>query len=388
MKKILLIVSRIPYPPTSGDKLKSFNLLKILSKSFDVHLVVITDESLNKDTSFILNKYTTKTKVFTKNKYLFYFNATRVLFNYEPLQVGYYYFKDVQKYVDIHLCDSSFVISTLVRTTKYLENYNGLKYFDVVDSIAISYKNSLKNVNSLFWRMIYKFEIKRLFKYEKKCISEFSNSFFVNKFECDYWSKYGKTTWIPNGVNYDLLSYDKCNNQYLRDIVFFGKMNYQPNIDAVLWFVNNVLESINKNIKLIIVGSFPAPSISALADQYENIQVTGFLDDPYEIIYSSLLVVSPMQTGGGMQNKVLESMALGKLNIVSKLAADPIIGANNGEHFLVLDHPNEIARVINDAYLGEYKYQDICNNAKELISNKYTWGLYEDKLLANVINIE
>ncbi len=162
--------------------------------------------------------------------------------------------------------------------------------------------------------------------------------------------------------------------------VSFGKMNYQPNIDAVMWFVENVLPLINKNLKFCIIGAYPPKEIKGLEKKYKNIVVTGFLDDPYEILKSSLCVVAPMQTGGGIQNKILECMALGTINIVSSLAAKPI-GGVHGEHFLVIDKPEEIAQTINDIYANPHKYEHIKINSREFIKNNFTWTIYENKLM-------
>jgi glycosyltransferase involved in cell wall biosynthesis len=380
-QKVLLITSRLPYPPIGGDKLKSYNLLKILSKHYDVYLVTVTDEILDPETERELNKFTFKTRVFTKLKYEFYLNALKFLFNKLPIQVNYYYFNDVKNYIDEISNDIDFAISTLVRTSEYLKNFKQVKYLDMVDSIGLNYQRSKENVKSFFWRSIYKIETERLLSYERKCIANFNNTFFVNKFETEYWSQFGKTTWIPNGVDEKLLQYNKKNDKYKDYIAFFGKMDYQPNIDAVIWFVNNVFKDINKNIKFIIVGTKPTNKILELTKVYDNIEVTGFIDDPYEILNSSLLVIAPMQTGGGIQNKILEAMALGTINIVSSLGAKPIVGANHNEHLLISDNPHEIVEFVNDIYENPTNYDFIKENSKKIIEQNYTWKNYEVKLL-------
>lgn len=386
-KNLLLIMSRLPYPPVGGDKLKSYNILKILSKHYNVYLVVITDEVLTSKIEDELKKWTVHLKVFTKKKYLCYFNTLKSFINNLPLQVNYYYFKDVKEYIDKISSEVDFAISTLIRTSEYLREFNKPKLLDAVDSIALNYQRSYSNTKSLFWKLIYKIETKRLFKYERRCVKEFDITFFVNKFEAEYWSNVGKTKWIPNGVNEKLLYYNKQNDDFKNCIVFFGKMNYQPNIDAVLWFAENVLDKINKNIKFVIVGANPSKKILELAKSNKRIMVTGYLEDPYEVINSSLLVVAPMRTGGGIQNKVLEAMALGKICIVSSLAAKPIIGAKDREHFFVSDDPIEIAEIINSIYENSDRYKFIGENAKNLIRSLYNWGNYEKSLIKMVEDV-
>ena len=199
-----------------------------------------------------------------------------------------------------------------------------------------------------------------------------------------YFNKPAKTEWIPNGVNEELFEYNKFDERYKNYIVFFGKMNYQPNIDAVMWFVRNVLPKINKDLKFTIVGAYPPKKILNLAKRYNNIKVTGYIEDPYLILKSSLCVVAPMQTGGGIQNKILESMALGTVNIVSSLAAKPI-GAEHRKHYFVCDNPQKIAELIDNIYKNPQDFERIKINAREFIRNNFTWKIYEDRLL-KVIN--
>ena len=123
-------------------------------------------------------------------------------------------------------------------------------------------------------------------------------------------------------------------------------------------------------------------------------------------------MVAPMQTGGGIQNKVLEGMALGKVNIVSSLAAGPIVGAKHGENMLIVDEPAEYARVVKDlvqsknadsgigekallvqgsgtiedgeGLKSEDQYTKIEKNARNLIRNQFTWERYKSVLLETV----
>jgi glycosyltransferase involved in cell wall biosynthesis len=375
-KKCLIILPRIPYPPIGGDKLKSFNFIKILNELYDLTILIVTEEKLDKESSLFLKSHSSNFKFFQYPKWRFYLNSIRSIFTGNPLQVEYYYFKKVQNYCDDLIIENDIIISNLIRTAQY-QNRNiesdKIKLLDMVDSIAINYFRSKDKVKSVFWKMIYAYESKRLMKFEQNCIKNFSATFFVNKSESNYWSKYGNTFHIPNGVNEKLLS--ALNSKKNNTIIFFGKMNYQPNIDAVLWYVNNVHHLVNKNIKLLILGAHPTEKIKKL-DKINNINVKGYTKNPYEILSNALAIISPMQTGAGIQNKVLEGMALGKLNLLSSLAAEPIIGAQNGKHFLVENDPLKFAELINDIFTNTDSYQHIGENARELISTKYTWKNY------------
>lgn len=371
-----MLTSRLPYPPFGGDKLKNFNLLKILSKYYEVYLVTVTNEKLDEETKKILEKYTTSYKIFEKSRIDFIFSSSKTLFNKEPLQVNYYYFKDVQDYIDSISKDIDCVVATLIRTSKYAINIDKPKIFDMADSLAQNYKKSLPNVKSLFWKSIYRFETNRLMEYEKHTIEKFDKTFLFNKEEIKQFNISKKIKFIPHGVNEDLLIYERQESKYKNYVAFFGKMDYQPNIDAVIWFLENVLEKLDEHIRFIVVGIKPTQKVLEFSKKYQNVEVTGFVEDPYVILKSCMCVVAPMQTGAGIQNKILETMALGTVNIVSTLAATPI-GAEDKKDLIVLDNPVEIAIAINGISKNRDNFKLYKENSRIFIKNHFTWSIYE-----------
>ena len=385
--KVLFLSSRVPYPPVGGDRLKNYWLLKILSKHFDVHLVTIAEEqdlpSFYKWADSLGISY----KVFFKPKLKIYLNTLKGFFNPLPLQVNCYYFKDVENYLKTVYSNYDLIFATLVRTAKYVFELNKPKILDMADSIGLNYKRSQKRTRSLFWKTLYTIESERLLKFERRCIENFDKVLLVNKEEVKFFSNPEKVVWMPNGVDVRLLTYNKVDVTYKNFVAFFGKMDYQPNIDAVLWFVENVLPLLDKKIGFVIVGARPAKKILKLQEKNKRIKVTGFVEDPYKILKGCLCVVAPMQTGGGIQNKVLESMALGTINIVSSLA-DTGIGGTHKKHYFVLDDPEDIARLIHQIYSNPAQFENIKKEAKSFISKNYTWEIYEKKLLHIISEIK
>ncbi len=353
-----------------------------MSKYYNINLISLIDEKFEKNTEKFSIQYCEKHKVFKKLKYKSYINVIKSIYTRKPLNVQYYYFKDVQEYVNEQLKECDFAISISTKTSEYLINSNKLKFLDIVDSRALNYQRSKKSTLSFFWKNLYAFDEKRIFEYEKECINKFNNTFFVNKEETKYWSPFGNTKWIPNGVNEMLFNYSKQIKKYEKYIAFFGRMDYQPNIDAVMWFMENVFEKLNNDIKLIIIGIGPTKKIKNLAN--DRIEITGFMNDPYEILNSCLAIIAPMQSGGGIQNKILETMTLGKTIITTSLGEEPIVGAHHNKHLLVYDNPNDMVHAINDIYMYKKKYIKIGQNAKELMRNNYTWGIYEEKLIGSI----
>jgi glycosyltransferase involved in cell wall biosynthesis len=387
MKKCLLLLTRYPFPPIGGDKVKSYNLIKILSKNFKLRVIIITDEPYNDKGEEFLKNNTDSYYVFRYSSFKFKLNAFKGLFKKIPIQVSYYYFSKIHKKITKDIENADIIIANLIRTTKYLNNTSHKnKFLDIVDAIGPHYIEATQKATSLLWKILYYIEGKRVLKYEIECVSSFNCSFFVNKQEAESYSKYGKSIWIPNGVSPKLLNYDLPSKINSRKVVFFGKMNYQPNIEAVIWYIDHIHNHLPIDYEFIILGTSPSKKIIKKTNKYKNITITGYLEDPYEILRNCCLVVSPMQIGGGIQNKVLESMALGQINVLTSKVATPITGAKANTHFLVEDNPQKMVQIINDILTDRDKYDYIGKNARDIIINNYTWKKYEKKLLDMLSN--
>ncbi|MCS7135415.1 MAG: glycosyltransferase family 4 protein [Candidatus Aenigmarchaeota archaeon] len=381
--RILFLSSRLPYPPIGGDRLKNYWLLKILSKHFRVHLVSLTDTDVPEGFYKFAEESGFSYKIFKKYKLLYYWNSVKGIFFKYPLQVNYYYFQDVQNYIKSVIDDFDFIISTLIRTAHYVIDMKKPKILDMADSIGQNYQNSTQETKSLFWKIVYSIEKNRLLNYEKLCIDKFDRTLLFNKYEVDFFSNLHKVFWVPHGVDDGLLCYEKTDPNYKNYIVFFGKMDYQPNIDAVLWFIEKVLPRLDRSLTFCVIGANPPKFLINMERRYRNLKVLGFVEEPYVILKSSLCVVAPMQTGGGIQNKVLQSMALGTINIISSLASKPI-GGENWRHYIVSDEPESIAEMIHDILKNPDKYEKIKNEARNFIKNNFTWSIYEREILRHI----
>lgn len=378
--KCLLILPRPIFPLVSGYSLKNYNLIRILKRQYQLHLVIIFDEELSKEEIDYYQFLNIQVTLHRIPRWRSYINAMFGLLSTKPLQVCYYYDKHLQRNIKTRLESSDILIGALVRTRAYLDSATKLSgkiiVFDMVDSVALNYQRSKNKTKSLFWRILYGIEGKRLLRYEQKWIEESSVTYLFNQDEQEYWSKYGNVKWLPHGVNDKLFTYDQCDGTWENSVVFVGKMSYQPNIDAVLWYMEYVHKQIGEQIPLVIVGAYPTENIKNKAKEFPNITVTGYVEDPYLYVNSAMAVVAPMQTGGGIQNKVLEGMALGKVNVISSLAAKPIVYGTDGVHFLVANRAEEYVRILMDIRENKERYQGIGRQARQLIQTWFTWERY------------
>jgi len=194
---------------------------------------------------------------------------------------------------------------------------------------------------------------------------------------------------LPNGVK-DSLLYEKKQGPENNFISFFGKMDYKSNEDAVIYFSQKVFPDIRKifpELKFYIIGLNPTKRIINL-NQKGGIKVTGFLENPYLLLRKSKLVVAPLRFGAGIQNKILESMALGKTVVTTEIGARGISGARNKKELLITDFkkPKEMARSIIDILNNEKEKDRIGERAKEFIFKNYTWDKIETILFSRIFD--
>lgn len=386
--KCLVICTKYPYPPSYGLKIAIYQLLNLLSDFCDIHVIVITDEKhgFEKFKAWAELKGLRYT-VFVKSKPVMLFKAVGSLFSDIPLQVALYTYRNVEQYI-INVVQSEkvdLVIPFLIRTAPYAIKVKRLFQTPVlmamVDSISLNYRRLLKNSFANFLRKaIVGFELRRLEKFERFAVAYFDKTYLVNEEEKALYQASEKVFVMPNYVEEALFSYDKTCSDFKDFVVFFGKMDYQPNVDAVLWFLKYVFPYVGQNVKFGIIGPNVCKRVKREAKKFkERVKIFGFVDDPYIILRSSAAVIAPMKTGAGIQNKILEAMAVESLVVLSSIAATPI-GGRNGVHYIVEDSPKSFAELINDIFKNPDKYSIVRKQARELIKEKFSKDSRKDIL--------
>jgi len=246
--------------------------------------------------------------------------------------------------------------------------------FDLCDSISMQLFNSLKqNSFSLFtpFRFIEYFRMKR---YEKKVINCSNRSIYISPRDKAFIGS-GKPAVIPNGIAPVV---DKKVNEDI-DLLFTGGMNYEPNIDACLWFAEKVLPDLVghfKDLKFYIVGQNPPAVIKALAGK--NIKVTGFVDDINLYYQRAKLFICPMRLGAGQKNKILEAM-------INKTAVVSTSEGNLGIHappsaILTADSKLDFKKTIINLLENEKKRRQLARAGFNFVKDNFTWSKSVDLL--------
>jgi sugar transferase (PEP-CTERM/EpsH1 system associated) len=336
MEDLLFLTHRIPYPPNKGDKIRSYHLLKHLISKYNIHLGTFIDDPNDWKHTDKLDAICAETFCLGLNPLQSKIKSLQGLLTGQALSLPYYKNQSMQDWVNktikTHTIKKVLIFSSVMAQfiNKTHEVEMIVDFVDVDSDKWRQYADSKKGLGA--W--IYKRESKYLFNYEKKIAEQAKASFFVSEQEAALFKNLApevseKVTYINNGVDTDYFSPEQTfASPYPANkdvIVFTGAMDYWANVDAVKWFAGDVFPHITKNhpaVKFYIVGSRPAKEVKALAGG--SVVVTGAVGDVRPYLAHAKLAVAPLRIARGIQNKVLEAMAMGKYVAATSAAMEGI----------------------------------------------------------------
>jgi sugar transferase (PEP-CTERM/EpsH1 system associated) len=421
--KILYLAHRIPYPPNKGDKIRSFNIIKYLSQRHEIHLACLADDRRDVRHEEGLKGLCKSTHVVLINPKLARLKSSLYLPSKRPLSVPYFYSRKLQRIIDdlllTHDFDTIFCFSSpmaeyvfrsralspksTVRGEKTNDHRPSTKLImDFVDVDSDKWLQFSKYAGfPMSW--IYASEGQRLADYERKVAEAFDHSIFVTGSEVKIFKNKNPSiknvTAVPNGVDLDYFSptYSKqpsTTNQppepvdhlpsaisHQPIIVFTGAMDYYANIDGVVWFTKQILPLIKKQIPLIqfyIVGSNPAKEVTKLAGN-DGVTVTGYVPDTREYLKKATVVVVPLRIARGIQNKILEAMAMG-LPVVATPQAFEGIEAEPKRDLILEEDAERFGESVVQLIRNIYPRKCLGDNARKAAEDNYSWAKNLSKL--------
>lgn len=389
-ERILFIAHRTPYPPNKGDKIRSYNILRHLSERHDVDLFFMIDDP--RDFKYVdeLRKFTATCCFDVIKPRLKKMLSVFSLVTSKPLSVPYFYSRKLQKKIDENIekkdfahvfCFSSPTAEYIFRSRFYQTKLQKASLLmDLIDVDSLKWRQYAESTS---WpmRTVYQREARQLLAYEKRIADEFDELLLVSEAEKRIFQQHVKTGnvfAISNGV--DLEKFAPGKGMLLTKtaplIVFTGAMDYRPNIDGVVWFVNEILPLVRNSIvdaQFVIVGSNPAPQVKALA-QCQGVDVTGFVEDVRDYIATADLCVVPLKVARGVQNKVLEAMAMGKAVVCTPEALEGI-SAEPGKDIATAQNAHDFSQEIIWMLSNGQRRKFLGQNARECMEKHYSWDI-------------
>ena len=383
MEKLLYLVHRIPYPPNKGDKIRSFHFLKALAEKFEIHLGTFIDDPDDRQyidalkpfckTSFCVDLHPKLGKIKSLSGFL----------SGEALSLPYYRNQALQAWVDKTIAELSIERALIFSSpmAQYLQKHPAVKL--IADFVDVDSDKWRQYAGSKTWpaNWVYRREAQKLLDYETRIASQSKATLFVSEQEAKLFKQLApnaadKITYVNNGVDTDFfdpaLDYVSPFSSNEDAIVFTGAMDYWANVDAVIWFAQQVLPLIKQqrpNARFYIVGSKPAKSVLQLTEADDAVIVAGRVDDVRNYVAHARVVVAPLRIARGIQNKVLEAMAMAKAVVVTSAAMEGI-QASHAIQAPVADSPTEFAEQVI-AYLQQSPATIVEN--RRYVQAEFSW---------------
>jgi sugar transferase (PEP-CTERM/EpsH1 system associated) len=379
--KLFVLLSRVPYPLEKGDKLRAFNHIRYLAKFYEIHLFCVNDSDLHPEAKEILSQYCKSVTIVRINKINIYLGLIRALFNGLPLQVGFFYHPFIKRLILAKIAEikPDHIFCQLIRVAEYVKDLKIPKTLDYQDVFSKGAER-MSNQSSFFMKPILQLEAKRVEKYETDIFDFFNNKVIISEPDRDAINhpENNKIIVIPNGVDVDFFSHYSLPKEY--DILFSGNMAYPPNINSVEYLIQQVLPELQKikpGIKILIAGASPDKKVLKLAS--ENVTITGWVENIRDCYAKSKIFVAPMQIGTGLQNKLLEAMAM-KLPCVSSGLANNALHASEDTEILIGYSPQDYAAKIINLLDNPQIYQKIAEGGYRFVHENYNWDFQVEKL--------
>lgn len=344
--KILFILSRFPYPLEKGDKLRAWQHLRAMHHSgHDVHLAVISDCEVRKEWIERVQPFCKEMRVIRMNMWHVMMNLLMSFFRKIPLQTGYFYSLRNEKFIKKYFNDikPDLIYCQLIRTARFVSELNSVaKAIDFMDAYAIGTLQRTERASFIF-KPLFKREVNLVRKIEREACNQFHGHWIISEqdrrsLNCD---ESAGIKILLNGVDTEYFSPRSVSPEF--DVTFTGNMNYPPNTDAAKFLIEEIMPLVWERFpsaRVQIAGANPSRVVKAL--ESNRVTITGWVDDIRDCYAKTKVFIAPMRMGTGLQNKLLEAMAMQIPSITTPISFHPL-GAVAGEHLLVGKDAAELA---------------------------------------------
>ena len=384
MEPLLFLAHRLPYPPNKGDKVRSYHFLKHLAQRYRVFLGTFVDDPADAEHVPTVRSLCADVHVETLTPWRQRARSLSALLNGEALSLPYFRSRRLAAWsADIarrHQVRRAFVYSSAM--AQYALGLPGVdRFVDFVDMDSAKWDDYASRRG---WpaSAVYGREARCLLAYERRVAKSACASIFVTEEEAQRFCRSapecaGSVTVIRNGVDAEYFSPSHAfDSPFARDeraIVFTGAMDYWPNVDAVVWFAREVLPAIRRAqpaARFYVVGMNPDAAVRTLASD-AAVTVTGRVPDVRPYLQHAAVVVAPLRVARGIQNKVLEAMAMAR-PVVATTACASALSARLGTDLAAASDAHGFAAATLWAMQPPHA-QGLAQHARERIVRDHAW---------------
>lgn len=377
MAQILVLTPRYPYPIHSGEKIRIHHMCRVLSQEHEITLLSFTDtpeSNLDDPEPGIYERVET---VYLP-QWRSWLQALMAVPTRTPIQVAYYWSPEFRNAVSRLASPHDLVVSHLIRTAPYASKLNDTPtILEMTDALSLNYERVRSegtkwNLKSL----VYRLEVDRVRRFERQSVRKFDLVSLVSSADRDYLQREGtedhKLTVYPNGV--DVNEFRPVESTCGSFVVFVGNMRTAQNQDACEYFVGKVLPQLREEVpdfQFRIIGASPG-SVAAQYQSVEGVDFVGQVDSIADAVQGACAGVCPMRVGAGLQNKVLEYMAMELPAVVSPMGLEGI-EAVSGKQVLVSEDASDMAADILELYRDSELRSFVGRQGRQFVKNHHQW---------------
>ncbi|HMM46958.1 MAG TPA: TIGR03087 family PEP-CTERM/XrtA system glycosyltransferase [Thiobacillaceae bacterium] len=358
MEGLLFLAHRIPYPPNKGDKIRSFHLLRHLADRHEIHLGAFVDDPVDWQYRDALAPYCKSIELAALHPRRARVASLAGLVTGQALTLPYYRSGALKTWA-ARLAASGRVTRGLAFSSamaQFMPAGLSCRILDMVDVDSDKWTQyAPTRMFPLNW--LYAREGRKLAEWEARVARDFDATLLVSRDEAALLRQRvpaagDRISALENGVDAEYFSparnYPNPFAAGAQGVVFTGAMDYWPNVDAVTWFAQRVFPAIRDAIPaavFTIVGSRPTEAVRALAAN-PGVVVTGGVPDVRPYLAHAACAVAPLRIARGVQNKVLEAMAMARSVVATAQAAEGIRAEAGRDYLLAHDEAAFAAEVI------------------------------------------
>lgn len=383
--KILFLANRVPYPPYRGDKLKIYNLARRLGKSHELHLLTFAQTKEDLGYKAELEKIFKEVHLVYLPKWRSALHCMAGAWDGRPLQVLYFQSGamagKLSELLDTHHYDAVHVQH--LRMSPYLADRIDLpRILDLPDAFSLYWERRRNVKRSLPVTIFEHIEQKRVLKFES-VLEKYDMTLACSPEDIDYLRQHhkaGNINLLPNGVDMETFYPRHHDYSHNHTLLFTGNMDYAPNVDAVIYFVQSILPIVHTSFprtRFVIAGQRPVAKVQELAN--DKVLVTGFIEDLAATYNEASVVVAPLRFGAGTQNKVLEAMAMGVPVVCSHIGFAGL-GIGSGEGAVMQTDPQKFAEEIIALLASESRRKEVGTAGARVIRSRFDWDIVARQL--------
>ncbi len=375
--KILMALSRFPFPIEKGDKLRAYYQLRELSRNNEVYVVCLTDKMPSEEALYEVKKHCKHLEIIRLSFFNRMLKLLHALFSSAPFQV-HYFESSKMKNTLAYLISTNNIDICYVQLLRLFNNIPfelPTKYYlDYMDALS---EGMQKRIHYSKWyeKKIVGIEAKRLRLFEEKIAPYFDGHSMISESDTDTFSSKlkEKLDIIPNGVSEEYFVTKISSIQKEYDIIFTGNMGYHPNIQACKYLIQEILpilKSKGVRVKICLAGIAPSPEVIALKN--DDVLVTGYVKDMKEYLIRSKIFVAPLFSGSGLQNKLLEAMAAG-LPVITTSLTNKALKAKDKKEIIICNESLKFAEQIIFLLNHPTEAGEIARLGRLFVRENYNW---------------